>query len=136
MKFPSFLADKVGSIGTFVAAAGCATCFPALGALGSSIGLGVLAQFENLFISTLLPIFAGIALLANVIAWLQHRVWYRSLISIAGPCMVLATLFLFWTDNWSTQMLYVGIALMIIVSLWDVISPANKGGSAEDSCNV
>ncbi len=123
MKFLSFLADKFGSIGSFVAAAGCAACFPALGALGASIGLGALAQFEGLFINTLLPIFASIALLANLISWFRHRIWYRGLLSIAGPCMVLATLYLFWTDNWSTQMFYAGIALMMIVSLWDVIKP-------------
>ncbi len=93
MKFLSFLADKFGSIGSFVAAAGCAACFPALGALGASIGLGALAQFEGLFINTLLPIFASIALLANLISWFRHRIWYRGLLSIAGPCMVLATLY-------------------------------------------
>ncbi|ORU92744.1 MAG: mercury transporter MerC [Cycloclasticus sp. symbiont of Poecilosclerida sp. M] len=126
MKLLPFLADKIGSIGAFIAAAGCAACFPALGALGASIGLGALAQFEGLFINTLLPIFAGVALLANLISWFNHRVGYRGLLSISGPCMVLATLFLFWTDDWSTQMFYVGIALMIVVSLLDVISPANK----------
>jgi len=136
MKLLSFLADKVGCIGSFVAAAGCAACFPALGALGASIGLGALAQFEGLFINTLLPIFAGVALFANLLAWLNHRIWYRGLLSIAGPCMVLATLFLFWTVNWSTQMFYVGIALMIIVSLWDGISPAKKACSTKDNCHV
>lgn len=126
MKSPSFLADKAGSLGAFIAAAGCAACFPALGTLAASIGLGALAQFEGLFINTLLPIFASIALLANIVSWFNHRSWYHSLLGIAGPCMVLATLFLFWADSWSTQMFYLGIALMIAVSLWDAINPAGK----------
>ena len=126
MKLLSFLADKVGSMGSFISAAGCAACFPALGALGASIGLGALAQFEGLFINTLLPIFAGIALLANMASWFKHRIWYRGLLGISGPCMVLATLFLFWSDNWSTQLFYIGIALMIIMSLWDIMGPAGK----------
>lgn len=137
MKILPFLAEKTGAIGTVVAAAGCASCFPVLGALGASVGLGALAQFESLFINTLLPIFAAIALAANLFAWYNHRIWYRGLLSIIGPSIVLAVLFLFWYPNeWQLVMFYSGIALMIIVSLWDVINPAKKPCSPEDSCHV
>ena len=68
MRILTLIADKSGSLGSVVAAMGCASCFPALGALGASVGLGFLAQFEGVFINTLLPIFAGIALAANLIS--------------------------------------------------------------------
>ncbi len=122
----SRLADKTGSLGSIASAMGCASCFPAIASLGASLGLGFLGRFEGLFINTLLPIFAIIALLANLVnAWYHRRV-FRTLVGIAGPLMVLATLYLFWTDNWSTYMFYAGLALMLAASLWDLASPPRK----------
>lgn len=120
------LFDKAGTVGAITAAMGCAACFPALAALGASIGLGFLGQFEGIFINTLLPVFAGIALAANVFSFFSHRIWYRLLAGITGPAMVLATLYLFWTDNWSTYMFYAGLAVMLAVSIWDLVSPPRK----------
>ena len=70
------LFDTSGTLGTIVAAMGCASCFPAIATLGSS--------------------------------------------------MVLATLYLFWTDSWSTNMFYAGLAVMLGVSIWDIVSPPHK----------
>lgn len=125
LNFTSLL-DKTGAVGSLTAAMGCASCFPALGSLGAALGLGFLAQFEGLFINTLLPIFAAIALIANVFSYFTHRIWYRTLAGISGPIMVLLTMFPLWTYNWSTYLLYFGIGLMIVVSLWDIISPPEK----------
>ncbi|MEA3277386.1 MAG: organomercurial transporter MerC [Pseudomonadota bacterium] len=125
MRLTSVL-DKTGVIGAITAAAGCASCFPALGALGAALGLGFLAQFEGIFINTLLPIFAGPALVANVLSFFSHRIWYRLLAGIAGPAMVLATLYLFWTDNWSSYLFYAGLAVMLAVAVWDIVSPPRK----------
>lgn len=130
----SRLLDKAGALGSVVAALSCASCFPALGALGAAIGLGGLAQFEGIAINTLLPIFASIALAANVLSFLSHRVWHRLLAGIAGPAMVLATLYLFWTDDWSTWMFYAGLVLMLIVAIWDLVSP--PGGRRCKTCEV
>ena len=51
-------ADKTGAFGSIVSAMGCAACFPAIASFGAAIGLGFLQQYEGLFISTLLPLFA------------------------------------------------------------------------------
>ena len=125
VNFTSLL-DKTGARGSLTAVLGCASCFPALGSLGAGLGLGFLAQFEGLFINTLLPIFAAIALAANVFAYFSHKIWYRTLAGIAGPIMVLLTMFPLWAYNWSTYLLYTGIGLMIIVSIWDIVSPPEK----------
>ncbi|MFT6907167.1 MAG: mercuric ion transport protein [Oleiphilaceae bacterium] len=61
--------EKIGSGGAIISAMGCIACFPALGSLGAAIGLGFLSSDEGLFINTLLPISAGIALLSNLINW-------------------------------------------------------------------
>lgn len=59
------IADKAGVLGSIASAMGCAACFPALASLGAAIGLGFLARWEGLFITTLIPLFAALALLAN-----------------------------------------------------------------------
>ena len=125
MKLTSLL-ENTGALGSLTAAMGCASCFPALGSLGAALGLGFLAQFEGLFINTLLPVFAGIALLANVIAFISHRRFLRMLLGIAGPVMVLLTLYPLWTYAWSTWLLYAGITLMLLVALFDLLSPPGK----------
>jgi len=120
------ISDKAGSIGAVVSAMGCAMCFPAIASLGATIGLGFLRRYEGLFINTLLPIFAVIALVANIISAWTHRSFARFLLGITGPSMVLATLYLFWTDNWSTYMFYAGLMIMLAVSIWDIASPPKK----------
>lgn len=122
----SSISEKVGSLGAIVSAMGCASCFPALGALGATFGLGFLAQFEGLFINTLLPLFAVVALASVLFSWWFHRRHFRGALGVAGPLMVLATLYLFWTDTWSTYMFYFALALMLSVSLWDVFDPPTR----------
>jgi len=133
MRWITSLFDKTGSLGVLTATLGCASCFPALGSFGAAIGLGFLHQYEGLFLNTLLPLFAVFALVANVYSYFNHKIWYRTLAGIAGPIMVLLTMYPLWAYDWSTYLLYAGIALMLIVSLWDIFSPAHKVCS---SCEV
>jgi mercuric ion transport protein len=111
---------------------GCAACFPAI-ASWRGHRTGLLSQYE-LFIGILLPMFAGIALLANAIAWLNHRQWRRTALGTIGPILVLAAVFLMRAYGWqSGGLLYVGLALMVGVSVWDFISPAHRR-CGPDSC--
>ena len=126
MRWLTSLFDKTGTLGALTAAMGCASCFPALGSLAASLGLGFLAQYEGIFVNTLLPLFAAIALAANVFSYVSHKIWYRTLAGITGPSMVLLTMYPLWFYNWSTYLLYAGIALMLVVSIWDIVSPPNK----------
>lgn len=126
------VANKAGALGSIVSAMGCASCFPAIAGLGAAIGLGFLSQYEGLFIRILLPVFAGIALLANATAWLNHRQWQRTALGVIGPLLVLAGVYL--TFGWRGEvLLYVGLAFMVGVSIWDFISPA-KRCSAPNAC--
>ncbi|STX11308.1 mercuric transport protein [Klebsiella pneumoniae] len=84
------IADKTGALGSVVSAMGCAACFPALASFGAAIGLGFLSQYEGLFISRLLPLFAALAFLANALGWFSHRQWLRSLLGMIGPAIVFA----------------------------------------------
>ncbi len=133
MQWMTRLFDKTSAIGVLLATMGCASCFPAVGALGASLGLGFLAQYEGVFINTLLPVFAWIGLAANVFSFLTHGLIHRLLAGIAGPIMVLLTMGPLWTYDWSTYLLYTGIVVMLLVSLWDIFSPPGNVGS---SCDV
>lgn len=125
------IGDKSGALGALVSTLGCAMCFPALASIGAAVGLGFLAQWEGLFVNTLLPLFAGIALLANALGWLSHRQWQRSLIGIIGPSIVLLSLYPWFQYGWSTWTLYGGLALMLVVAAWDLLSPAHRRCSPE-----
>ena len=129
------LADKTGAFGSIVSAASCPACFPAIASLGAAAGLGFLSEFEGLFLTTLLPLFAAVALLANGAGWFSHRQWQRSLLGMIGPASVLAALLLFFGQWWTARLLYVGLAFMVGVSLWDLMSPATRRCS-RDSCEA
>ncbi|MBJ7410197.1 MAG: organomercurial transporter MerC [Phenylobacterium sp.] len=120
-------ADKAGVIGAIVAAMGCAACFPALASLGAALGLGFLSQYEGMFIRYVLPFFALLALLANVLGGFRHREWGRTILSLIGPLLVLAAALLMAAFGWPTaSLLYPGLLLMVAVSVWDLTSPPGK----------
>ena len=107
------IADKTGALGSVVSAMGCAACFPALASFGAAIGLGFLTQYEGLFISRLLPLFAALAFLANALGWFSHRQWLRSLLGMIGPAIVFAATVWLLGNWWTANLMYVGLALMI-----------------------
>ncbi len=121
------LGDKFGSIGVIMAALGCSACFPALGALGAAIGLGFLSSFEGLFVNTLLPVFASLALVVNTVGWYLHRNMIRGLLALIGPASILLTLYPLWKYSWSTYLFYAGLVLMFSVSLFDIVKPVKEG---------
>ena len=121
-------ADKTGLIGAIIAAMGCAACFPALGSLAAAIGLGFLSQYEGVLIRYLLPLFAIVALVANIISGSRHRHWSRMALGVTGPVLVLAAALLMASFGWPTEwLLYPGLTLMVIVSILDLVAPPGKG---------
>ena len=122
MSLGTRIADKAGVLGSIVSAMGCAVCFPALASLGAALGLGFLSHFEGLFIRILLPAFAGIALLAQVVGGWQQRRWRRAALGATGPVLVLAAVFVMRASGHRTGwLLYPGLLLMVAVSIWDVL---------------
>lgn len=130
MQWLARAADKTGALGSIVAAASCPACFPALAGLGAALGIGFLAEFEGWFIRVGLPLFAGLALIANADAWRRHRRWPRGVLGLLGPAAVLAAMLLFFGHWWTAQLLYAGLALMTAVALWDLWRPAGRRACA------
>ncbi len=135
MNVISRIADKTGALGSIVSAMGCAACFPAIASLGAAIGLGFLSKYEGLFLNKLLPLFAAVALLANALGWFSHRQWHRSVLGVIGPTIVLAAMYLFFGQGLTDKLLYTGLAFMVAVSIWDLVSPANLR-CGPDSCQM
>ncbi|MDE3027343.1 MAG: organomercurial transporter MerC [Paracoccaceae bacterium] len=127
--------DKTGALGVLVSTMGCGMCFPAFASLGAALGLGFLQQFEGLFVSTLLPLFASVALAANGLGYLRHRQWLRSLLGILGPAIVIAGSVWWLGSAWMRPLVYTGTVVMLGVSIWDLVWPANRR-CAPDACEV
>lgn len=124
MAFATRIADKAGLLGSIVSAMGCASCFPALASLGAAIGLGFLTRWEGLFITTLIPLFALLALAANALGWFSHRQVHRLVLGLIGPLLVLsAALLMRFAHLGTAPLLYVGLVFMLAVSVWDLVSP-------------
>ena len=130
------IADKTGVVGSILGATSCGACFPALASLGSALGLGFLSQYEGLFITTLIPLFAGIALLANALGYLRHRNWLRSVLGMIGPIIVLASTQLFMGYEWNENLLYLGMAMMVAVSLWDIFARTRVTDCGTQACDL
>ncbi|MDT8835832.1 organomercurial transporter MerC [Paraburkholderia fungorum] len=136
MKLITRVADKAGVLGSLGAAMGCASCFPALASLGAAVGLGFLAQWEGLFITFLIPLFAALALLANGVGWFSHRQWHRTALGVIGPLLVLsAAILIRFYGVPIAPLLYMGLAFMIAVSIWDVVAPAARR-CGPDGCEL
>lgn len=127
------ISEKIGSFGAVVSAMGCASCFPALGLLGTSIGLGFLAGFEGLIINVLLPLFAAVAAVSAVLSWWFHGQPQRGFLGIAGPLLVLATLYLFWSEDWRNYLFYFALLLMLVAGIRDLVSPPRSRCAVTDS---
>jgi len=117
------IGDKFGSLGAVTAAMGCGMCFPAIASLGGAIGLGFLDQWEWTFINTLLPIFAWLTLALHALNAYLYRRWLKSLLGMAGPILLLLSLYPWFQYGWSAQVTYSALALMVAVSIWDIFSP-------------
>jgi len=125
MPSPTRYLDKAGTLGTIAAAMGCASCFPALGSLAAALGLGFLASHEGVLINRILPALVLFALVLNSYLWGRNGRHIRGLLSIIGPLAVLLTLYPLWSYGWSTYLLYAGLALMLAMSIVELIKPTH-----------
>ncbi len=76
--------EKVGSIGSIIAAAACPACFPLLAVVGAALGLGVLRPLEGTAFLAF-QVLVGVALVGNIISFLNHRELLPLIVGIISP---------------------------------------------------
>lgn len=106
-----------------IAALGCASCFPLLGALGASIGLGFLSNFEGILVTFLLPLFVGLGLVSGIAAWRGHGRMGRGMLGVAGPVLAFLAMYVFFGFAWGQYLLLFSLVWMAVVSLWGLRYP-------------
>lgn len=122
--------DRTGVIGAIVGSLSCAICFPAAASIGAAIGLGFLSQWEGIFVHWLIPLFAAIALLANVLGWFSHHQMRRTVLGSSGPVIaligVLGLTHHILGKDLARGIFYSGLVIMFLVSIWDMLNPAKR----------
>ncbi len=131
----SKISDKAGMIGTILSAFSCAACFPTIAGIGAALGFGFLSQWEWTIIVTWFPLFASLVIIANILGYFSHKQWHRTAMGLIGPTLVLLSLYPLFKYGWSTYVTYTGIGLMLVFSIWDMLSPANKR-CADGECEM
>lgn len=136
MSIATRVADKAGVTGAIVGSVSCTMCFPAAASIGVATGLGFLNQWEGLFVHILIPVFAIVVLLANLVGWFSHRQWRRTVIGVVGPVAALVGAFGlmgvfrmthgFLVPSVARGVFYAGLIIMIGTAVWDLVSPANR----------
>ena len=71
----------------------------------------------------------------GALGWLSHRQWHRSLLGMIGPAIVFAGTVWLLGNWWAAHLVYTGLALMVGVSIWDLVSPAHRR-CGPDGCEL
>jgi mercuric ion transport protein len=123
---PTKTATHTSWIGAALATLGCASCFPLLGSLGASLGLGFLSQFEGILVTVLLPVCVVVAIFSTLAAWRRHRSTARLVTGLAGPLLALLAMYVFFAFTWGQFLLAAGVLLMAGVSVWGMFYPIQE----------
>jgi hypothetical protein len=106
--------EKIGGIGSVIAAAACPVCFPKLALIGALFGLGALGAYESqLFLAAQALI--ALAVVGHALAYLRHRkVWLLAL-GVGSGAAVFGGLYLLHSEI----VAYAGFAGLVVASATD-----------------
>lgn len=113
----SSLLDKLGAIGTLLAAAACPACFPLLAVVGSALGLGVFARFEG-YVMYVLQGFVLLALVGNVLAYRAHRKIALLIVGVGSSAVVFFAIHV----SFSPLLMYVGLAGLSVAAVGNYLA--------------
>lgn len=115
--------DKIGAVGAVLAAAAAPCCFPLLAAVGSLLGLSVLNPFVG-YMAYVMQSLALLSLAGNYLAWRRHGKWMPLAIGGVGVALV----FVGYYSNLPTELVYAGLALLVMAAILNVVAPRAVGG--------
>ena len=103
--------EKLGGIGSVIAAAACPICFPKLALVGALFGLGALGAYEyQLFIAA--QALVAVAVFGQVLAYLSHRNGWILGASLLSGVAVFSGLYLAGSE----ALAYIGFAGLVAAS--------------------
>jgi MerC mercury resistance protein len=106
--------EKIGGIGSIIAAAACPVCFPKLALIGALFGLGALGAYESTLFAAA-QILVGIAVLGHALAYLRHRRLWLLALGTGSGAAVFAGLYLLRSE----AVVYAGFAGLLVASATD-----------------
>jgi len=109
--------EKIGSIGSFLAALACPACFPMFAVVGSALGLGFLRPYEG-WVFLAFRILVLIALIGNVISFLNHRNKAALAVGIGSPLLIFFSLYIYFNPFF----MYFGLFGLVVASILNYIS--------------
>jgi MerC mercury resistance protein len=117
--------EKIGGIGSVVAAAACPVCFPKLALIGALFGLGALGAYESALFAAA-QILVAVAVLGHALAYLRHRRLGLLVLGVGSGAAVFAGLYLLRSE----AVVYAGFAGLVVASATDFWSrrAAKRGG--------
>jgi hypothetical protein len=113
----SAVLDKLGALGTLLAAAACPACFPLLAVVGSALGLGIFARFEG-YVMYVLQAFVLLALVGNVLAYRGHRKIALLIAGVGSPLVVFYAIHV----SFSPLLMYVGLAGLSVTAVGNYLA--------------
>ena len=108
--------DKVGSIGAIVAASFAPCCFPFLGVMAATLGLGALVQFAPQ-LQYAIQVLVAVALAGSCFAYLSHRLVWPLTIAVVGTFLI----FFHYYATFSTPLVYTGFGLLLLSGAWNTV---------------
>ena len=109
--------EKLGSIGSLLAAAACPACFPLLAVVGATVGLGVLRPFEGV-VFLVFRVLVGIAFIGNILTYFNHRQILPLILGVLSPLLIFFTFYVYW----NTFVLYAGLFGLLITSVLNSVA--------------
>jgi len=115
MKFKDHL-DKIGSFGAVFAAALAPCCFPLLGVIATSLGLGAAEQFAPQ-LQYAVQFFVLLAVAGSAMMYRVHRRSLPLILSVTGAALC----FVHYYFHFSEPLIYGGFGLLVISGFWNTI---------------
>lgn len=103
--------EKIGGIGSVIAAAACPVCFPKLALIGALFGLGALGAYESALFAAA-QVLVAVAVLGHALAYLRHRRLGLLALGAGSGAAVFAGLYLLRSET----VVYAGFAGLVIAS--------------------
>ena len=105
--------DRIGSLGTLVAAMACPVCWPLFATMGSSLGLGIFSPWEGIISNFVFPPFVVIAILGTILSFRSHKKRLPLVLGIVSGSLILFGFYVIW----QLTLMYIGIFGLLISSV-------------------